>query len=268
MEQVLAPRFDFKPKAPNSGPTPGFDYGPGGYDPTRPNVGFSEQQGRFEIEVRGLATPTSPEARRICQEDLNEVIATFVQDRPTLERGILDPEMVPQELTQLRMANIVRARYPNLDDADQEAVRQHAVAALALTQAAKQGTLPETAATLDLDTPNTAFVDGVRRFALDMRELDVDLIDSINPFGAAYAILAKSMSEDSLRQLAAIIAARRVTMTPDEARDLARRAVRFKQERGRLPAITAADPWEKRMAEGVAYFARMKAEASPVSPDA
>ena len=33
MEQVLAPRFEFKPKNPGSGPTPGFDYGQGGYDP-------------------------------------------------------------------------------------------------------------------------------------------------------------------------------------------------------------------------------------------
>ena len=35
MEQVLAPRFEFKPKNPNSGPTPGFDYGEGGYDPDK-----------------------------------------------------------------------------------------------------------------------------------------------------------------------------------------------------------------------------------------
>jgi Family of unknown function (DUF5681) len=34
---------------------------------------------------------------------------------------------------------------------------------------------------------------------MDVRELDIDLIDRINPFGMAYAILAKSMSEQSLR---------------------------------------------------------------------
>jgi hypothetical protein len=42
----------------------------------------------------------------------------------------------------------------------------------------------------------------VRRFAMDVRELDIDLIDRINPFGEAYAILAKTMSEDSLKQVA------------------------------------------------------------------
>jgi len=109
---------------------------------------------------------------------------------------------------------------------------------------------------------NTALIDGVRKFAMDVRELDIDLIDRINPFGEAYAILAKSMSEDSLKQVAAVIAAKRVNLTPDEARDLAKRAVKFKQERGRLPDINAQDPWEKRMAEGVAFLARMKAEAA------
>ena len=48
---------------------------------------------------------------------------------------------------------------------------------------------------------NTALIDGVRRFAMDVRELDIDLIDRINPFGEAYAILAKTMSEDSLKQV-------------------------------------------------------------------
>ena len=258
MEQVLAPRFEFKPKAQGAGPTPGFNYGASGYDPTKCNVGFSEQQGRFETEIKGLVTPKSPEAQRICQQDLNEVIATFVQDRTTIERGLLDPELVPEELTRLRMGRIVKDRYPNLGEDDQEAVRQHAIAALVLTQKAKEVATAPT----NEDTPNTAFVDGVRRFAMDVRDLDIDLIDRINPFGEAYAILAKSMSEESLKQVAAIIAARRVTLTMDEARDLARRALRFKQERGRLPSITSPDAWEKRMAEGVAYLARMKAEAA------
>ena len=83
-----------------------------------------------------------------------------------------------------------------------------------------------------------------------------------NPFSEAYAILAKTMSEESLKQVAAIISAKKVQLTPEEARDLAKRALKFKQERGRLPSITSPDAWEKRMAEGVAYLARMKAEAA------
>ena len=109
---------------------------------------------------------------------------------------------------------------------------------------------------------NTALIDGVRKFAMDVRELDIDLIDRINPFGEAYAILAKSMSEESLKQVAVVISAKKVQLSPEEARDLARRAVKFQQERGRLPSILSPDPWEKKMAEGVAYLVRMKQEAA------
>jgi hypothetical protein len=257
MEQVLAPRFEFKPKNPNSGPTPGFTYGEGGYDPNKCNVGFNEQTGQFQIEIKGLATPKSEQATRICQRDLNEVIAAFVQDKTAIERGLFDAELVPEELTQVRMGKIIKEKYPDLDDEDQEAVRQHAIAALNLTQQAKQlafgGGDREPSA-------NTALIDGVRKFAMDVRELDIDLIDRINPFGEAYAILAKTMSEESLKQVAAVISAKRTALTPDEAKDYAVRAVRFKKERGRVPSPTAADAWERKLAEGAAAFMRFKKE--------
>jgi superfamily II DNA or RNA helicase len=260
MEQVLAPRFNFTPKTVKSGPVDGFDYGEGGYDPGKENVGFNEASGQFQIEIKGLVEPKSKEAKRICQEDLNEVITAFVQDKTTIERGLFDEELVPEELTQVRMGKIVGAKFPELDAEDQEAVRQHAVAALNLTQKAKEIALSSGDDTQT--TGNTALIDGVRKFAMDVRELDIDLIDRINPFGEAYSILAKTMSEESLRQVQAVISAKKVQLSPEEARDLAKRAVKFKQERGRLPSITSPDPWEKKMAEGVAYLARMKQEAA------
>ena len=257
MEQVLAPRFEFRPKNVSDGPTIGFDYGPSGYVPGQNNVGFNHDTGQIQIEIKGLAVPKSDEATRICRDDLNEVIAAFVQDKTAVERGLFDEELVPEELTQVRMASIVKTRYPELDEEDQEAVRQHAVAALNITQRAKQIVLGDGTGTPS-ETANTALIDGVRRFAMDVRDLDIDLIDRINPFGEAYAILAKTMSEDSLKQVAAAISAKRTALTPEEAKDLAVRAVRFKKERGRAPSITAQDAWENRMAEGAAAFMRFK----------
>lgn len=259
MEQVLAPKFNFTPKNSQSVAVDGFDYGENGYDPDGNNVGFDETSGQFQIEIKGLVEPKSDDAQRICQEDLNEVIAAFVQDKTTIERGMFDEETVPEELTQVRMGKIVKDKYPELDEEDQEAVRQHAIAALNLTQKAKEiineGYETEQGA-------STAFVDGIRKFAMDVRDLDIDLIDHINPFSEAYAILAKSMTEESLKQVAAVISAKKVTLTEEEARDLAKRALKFKKERGRLPELTAADPWEKCMAEGIAFLQRKVAEES------
>ncbi|MBY0554919.1 DEAD/DEAH box helicase [bacterium] len=255
MEQVLAPRFNFVPKNSDSGPMPGFDYGEGGYDSNKSNIGFNDQTGQFQIEIKGLVEPQTKEAKRICQEDLNEVIASFVQDKSAIERGLFDTEMVPEELTQVKMGKIIRDKYPDLSEEDQESVRQHAIAALTLTQKAKE--IINTDPTLA--SKNTALIDGIRKFAMDVRDLEIDLIDRINPFGEAYAILSKTMNEESLKQVAIIIAGKKTNITIEEARELAKRAKRFKDERGRLPSLTSQDPWEKRMAEGVAALQRYAA---------
>lgn len=270
MEQVLAPRFNFKPKNPDSGPEEGFDYGEGGYKVEESNIGYNKDTGQMQIEIKGLAEPKSAEAQRICKEDINEVITAVVQDSETVERGMFDEEMVPEEITQIRVGKIVSEKYPELDAEDQEAVRQHAVAALNLTQQAKKVVLKDAGAQSrggaggqdgeQVETMNTALIDGVRKFAMDVKELDVDLIDRINPFSEAYAIMSKTMSESRLKEIAAVIAAKKVNLSMDEARGLAKRAIKFKAERGRLPDITSPDPWEKRMAEGVAFLAKKKAE--------
>lgn len=259
MEQVLAPRYEFTPK--DTGPKEGFNYGPEGYQPGGTNLGVNETTGQFHVEINGLTTPQSTEATRICKEDLNEVVTSFLQDKTVLERGLFDKEnTLPEELTQLRMGKTVRERYPDLSDVDQEAIRQHAIAAMNITQQAKLALAQADANGSDNVQGSTALLDGVRKF-VNVRELDIDLIDRINPFDAAYAVLAKAMDEKSLRQVQASIAAKKVSIPEDEARELAKRALQFKNERGRLPDINSADAWEKRLAEGVAALARYRAQA-------
>lgn len=257
MEQVLAPRFNFTPK--DHGPIKDFDYGEGGYQPGQTNVGFSEATGQLHFEIAGLVQPKSPEAARICREDLNEVITAFVQDKTSIERGMFDEEVVPEELTQVRMSKIVRDKFPDLNFEDQEAVRQHAIAALNLTQKAKELASNVGTGAGELKA-NTALLDGVRKLAMDVRDLDIDLIDSINPFATAYSVLAKSMNEATLKQVQSVISGKRTTLSPEEAKDFAIRAARFKRERGRLPSAPSSDPWEQKLAEGAAAFVRFKDE--------
>jgi len=270
MEQVLAPRYEFTPR--NAGAQEGFDYGPQGYVDGGRNLGVNTETGEVHIEINGLARPKSKEGKRICKEDLNEVIAEFLQDKTALERGTLDTEnTVPQELTVQRLGKIVRERYPELSEADQEAVRQHAVAVMNITQQAKLALEPPAVAGVAEPPPpygndstteqgNTALIDGVRKF-INVRDLDIDLIDSINPFEAAYSVLARTMDEKSLRQIQASIAAKKIRISEEDALELAKRALQFKKERGKLPDINSADAWEKKMAEGVAALARYRAQA-------
>ena len=258
MEQVLAPRFEFKPKTKTSGPSDDFDYGPGGYKDDECNFAFNEERAVFQIEIKGLAEPKSPEAQRICNEDLNEVVAAFVQDKVAIERGLFDrEELVPEELTQIRAAKIVREKYPELDADDQEAVRQRAMAALNVLQQGKKIALGEAGTE---QKANTALIEGVKRFVTDVKSLDIDMIDRINPFGEAYSILSKTMDEERLKQVEAAIVAKRTKLSPEEAKDLANKAMKFMKERGKAPSAGSQDNWERLLAEGAAAFMRFDRE--------
>lgn len=259
MEQVLAPKYEFTPK--NVGPQEDFDYGEKGYVQGGNNVGVNQKTGTVHVEINGLATPQSVEATRICKNDLNEIITAVLQDKTTLEKGLFDHDnTLPEEITQLRIGKVIRDKYPDLATEDLEAIRQHTVAAMNVTQ---QGKVELENAGLVVATPDkgdSALIVGVRRF-VNVTDLDIDLIDRINPFDAAYSVIAKSMDEKLLRQVQASIAAKKSNIPEDEARELAKRALQFSKERGRAPVITSADPWEQRMAEGVAALARYVAQA-------
>lgn len=86
------------------------------------------------------------------------------------------------------------------------------------------------------------------------------MIEAINPFEEAYSILSKTMNEERLRQIAALVKTKRTKITPEDAKIYARRAVEFKQVHKRLPSPTAQDPWEALLADGARAFVRFKAE--------
>jgi hypothetical protein len=68
------------------------------------------------------------------------------------------------------------------------------------------------------------------------------------------------MDEESLRAVALAISSKRTGLSPEDAKELALRALRFKKDRGRLPRANVQDPWECLLAEGAAAFVRFKDE--------
>ena len=198
--------------------------------------------------------------KKLIESDVYEHNFYMIDAQPTGPGVVINTASTPQSVSDsfdIRRSALTQG-VPHYTTFAGARAAVHAIAALNLTQQAKQ------IATGGLEnfsqTPNTGLIDGLRRFAIQVRELDIDLIDRINPFGEAYAILAKAMSEESLKQVAAAIAAKRTSLTPEEAKVIAKRAVEFKRERGRLPSISSADAWEKHLAEGAAAFVRFKDE--------
>lgn len=107
----------------------------------------------------------------------------------------------------------------------------------------------------------------VRKF-INVRELDIDLIDSINPFREGFDVASKAFDTPLLQQIQSAMVAQRIQMTEEEALVLWPRIKRFTAQEGRPPNPHAADDLERRLAEAHAYIRTKKAEPMRAAQDA
>ena len=104
MEQVLAPNFKFKPKY---------------------NEDDDSVVDENTIKIRGFKLPTSQRAKDIIETDLNDLKARILQNDQMLKAmpGNIEPEVINTVL----IPKIIREVYPDLNEEEVEAVRQHVV---------------------------------------------------------------------------------------------------------------------------------------------
>ena len=88
--------------------------------------------------------------------------------------------------------------------------------------------------------------------------MHIDLIDQINPFQAAYEIIAKSVTPEVLKAIRDTIAGTRIQVTDEEATIVYPKIKAFRARHGRLPDRNALDPLERRMGEVLLYLQNEK----------
>ena len=93
-----------------------------------------------------------------------------------------------------------------------------------------------------------------------VRELDIELIDSVNAFKDRFEVASKSLDSKLLSNVQSAMVAIRVQMTDDEARTLWPRIKAFRAREGREPNVHCPDPLETRMAEALAWLKAQKAK--------
>ena len=220
MEQVVAPNFNFKTKVPDD-------------DKKEPGV----------IKVRGLKTTNSKKVKDIIENDLSDLKAAILQDKTMLKAmpGNVDPEVISKVL----VPKIIKKKYPELDDDELESLRQHVV----LDSAIKNGEIKETG--------DKRFIRMAGQF-VNIDELDIDMIDRVNPFQKAYEILSKSVTKQILKDIRETIEATRIEMTFDESRILWPKVNEFVKTYKREPDINSINPIEKRLAETIIYLRNEK----------
>lgn len=223
MEQVLAPNFKFKAKRPDGDRTP--------------------QKG--VIHINGFKEPSTSRVQQIIETDLNDLKANILQDETVIKAsaGNFDPEVTNKVL----IPKIIRERYPDLNEQEVEELRQQIV----VDSVIKNGEVKEVG--------DRRFIKMADKF-VNIDDINIDLIDSINPFQKAFEILSKSVTTQVLRVIQEAIAATRIDVTEEEAELLWPKINIFYELHGRKPDINSRDEQEKRMAEVLAYLRRKKLE--------
>lgn len=221
MEQVLAPNFKFKTKVDNDD----AEVKPG------------------EIKIRGFKEPSSKRVKDIIEADLNDLKATILQDDRMIKAmpGNIDPEVINKVL----IPKIIRVKYPDLSDEEIEEIRQYVVVDAVI----KNGTIKEVG--------DQRFITMADKF-VNIDDINIDLIDRINPFQKAFEILSKSVTTKVLKIIQDTIQATRFTMDFEEAAILWPQITEFKKLYNKEPSLTSNNPLERRMAECIIYLKEEK----------
>ena len=242
MEQVLAPNFNFKTRLPD-GPPPGA---PG------PNV---------PIQISGLQEPSTDRVREIVADQLDELKVSLFQDQH-IQVAIVQPDaFTPAEINTVLIPRVIATRYPDLTQEEVNEVRHAVLLDLNFKNAVspEPGDPDQTLAdALEIKTDGENVLIKLAKKFVNLDELSIDLIDSINPFEHAYEILAKNLNEGILRTIHSTIVASRLPMSDEEAAMLWPAIKAFTENRGREPNLNAQDPREQRLAQALAIIRRAK----------
>ena len=228
MEQVLAPNWRFKPKFPEEDEE-------------------DTDEDDDTIKIRGFKLPSSQRAKDIIESDLNDLKAKIMQDDQMLKAmpGNVDPEVINKVL----IPKIIKETYPDLSDEEVEAVRQHVV----VDSVIKNGTIEEQG--------DKRFIRMADSF-VNIDDINIDLIDTINPFQKAFEILSKSVTASVFKAIQETIDATRITMTEEEAIILWPKIKNWIAKTGEQPSIQSFDPQERRLAEAIIFLKEAKRKAA------
>ena len=220
MEQVLAPNFKFKPRFDND----------------------TESSKPWELKIRWFKNP-SKKVEWILESDLNDLKAAILQDDQILRAipGNIDPEVI----NKVMIPKVIRNKYPDLNESEVEELRQYVVTDSAI----KNG---------EIKTEwNKQFILMANKF-INIDDLSIDLIDTINPFQSAFEILSKSVTTWVLKLIQEAIESTRIKMDFEEAKILWPKIQDFIKQHWKQPEINALSLQERRMAECIIYLKEQK----------
>ena len=234
MEQVMAPSWHFKTvKDDDERPT----------DPARTLV------------VEGLKPLSSVKTRLIVDEQLDDLKASILQNDLVVKT--LSGSTTAETITQHLIPMVIREKYPDLSDEEVEEVRQRVILD---TLIKGNDVVDDHGEPVDLTAPaGERESEGNRLIKLTNRlinidQLSINLIDTINPFQRAYEVLSKQVDAPTLKVIQDTIAEQKFDMPLEQAIVLFKGPLKeyIAAHDGQLPDIDNPNPKVKELA--VAYL--------------
>lgn len=224
MEQVLAPSFTFTPR-----PSDGRKANPG------------------EIFVKGLKQPKSDKLKHILETDLEDLTAATLQNDQIQKAAA---QGLTGEYVKHLQSKIIRERHPGLTDEEVEITRQYLATNLAF----------KTAEPIRGKDGDIKFIKLANRF-VKIDELDINLIDSINPFHHAFEVISKKVGVDTFKIIQDTIAGNRIDMKVEDALALVPQIKAFiVTHNGGYPSLNSEDKNEKLLAQAQAFLTAQRAK--------
>lgn len=269
MEQILAPNITFKPRS---------------------LVGVGEKVEPGTIIIEDKDNPVSARVKKILDEGgINDVITAVIQDTKTVA-PVITGTTTPELFANIDLPKIVTKIYPDLQpdeikhvaNAAQTQMVIHGSGGLVDVNNLPPGVVisdnddeaedddgdtgdqggnkpPKPEGERDPSKSGSNFLKVGEKF-VNIEKLNIDLIQSINPFQGAYEILSKSVTAPVLKTIQDQVTSIRSGVTDEEAVLLWPNINEFFKEHRVEPSITSKDPYEKRLGEVLAYVRKKLAE--------
>ena len=272
MEQVMAPVFKFRTHK-----------GADDFDGSAAKGKSGPVTNAGEIEVVGGPTVDEAAARTI-EADFNDLFADVQSDPRTLTVMINPDDHHADVIRDLVVTDVIAKRYPHATPEQQDDMKtlfdMRTGLAREVTEnpgVVQTGGFAEIQAGFDLGggggsaqaqgnadptnpmTGGDMFVANTRKF-VDVRDLQVDLLDRRREFDDAYELLSKALTDDVLMRLHGEVRAMKVTMTREEAEKLYPKIQEFMAREGREPALNALNGREVRLADALAFLRKLARE--------
>ena len=235
MEQVMAPSWKFKTEKEE-------DDGKGDLTHT--------------IVVEGLKPLSSEKTKTIVESQLDDLKAAVLQDDMMVKA--LSGSTTAETITQHIIPKIIRERYPDLTAEEIEEVRQRLLLDTIIkgndVVNEKGEPIPSIPSGGDDEekSEGNRLIKIANRF-INIDQLSINLIDTINPFQRAYEVISKSVDAKTLKLIQDTIAEQKYDMTLEQAIILFKGPLKeyVATHDGKIPSMDDPDPRVRELA--VAY---------------